>query len=1227
MSLELKNPIFEAFIKKVPNKVKLKYSDSEIKKLEIDNDEILADVKGTKDYLVVIKFDKTQILSAKCTCPYDYGLVCKHIVNVLVHADQLKNENKSIETLQEIPLEEIENIHPYEYIIPEVDFSKYDTPFIFKHSKGITQFKSPYNLSLYHEVVYLNHLELGLDFQTRNSPVIAYFIEEENVLKLYCRCNTPKDKMCEHQAQALYLITQNDKYRIFFDKKIRYKLFQKEAYKYGIESEPDLDVFFDLIPTYYNFEIKLKKKGLVPVDNFSIKRLKDVLIPKEKKVTDLKREQDLEFAFVVFSYSSKSQYLEVGLYGSSLTKDGKIKNPLKVISVDKAMLSAEKVKDIKFYAAINQLSDYRYSSEENFKTEINAIKEIIANPLGLPFYKLNNKKSDNITANSIDPIQMEAIPIDFSLKVEQKEPFFEIKPQIFIRGRKLPLSQLEIKMEYFIGENGIYYLIDTPILKQFLVYFKKQGGKLIVHQSQFDVFNNEILEPLASSIQIEYSHIKKAPVSFQKEFVLNNTLEKIIYISEEEDFILLTPVFKYGEYEIPILSKKQVYLKDSNGDEYLMSREIEEEYQMIAVLQRQCYDFSEQEGQEFFYLSKRRFLEEGWFLEAFEQWRELGYQILGFNSIKENRYNQHKAKVGISVASGIDWFDTSIEISFGNQLVPLKQLQKAVKNRTKFVSLNDGTLGILPQEWINKFAHYFRGGEVVKDHIRTSKINFTYLDEVYDKELLSFETQEEIKSLKEKIQSFKSIKEVDVPKGLNAELRSYQKEGVNWLCFLDEFNFGGCLADDMGLGKTIQIIAFILHQRKNKGKNTNLVVVPTSLIFNWQQEIKKFAPSLKVHTIYGAERERTVKGLEKYEVILTSYGTLLSDVYYLKEFPFNYIFLDESQAIKNPDSQRYKSVRLLQSRNKIVMTGTPIENNTFDLFAQFSFACPGLLGTQTQFKEDFAIPIDKYKDLERSRELQRRINPFVLRRTKAQVATELPDKTEIVLYCEMGKEQRDVYESYKKEMRDYLKATTSKKKHMDTMYMLAALTKLRQICNSPALLNEEEYYGNESAKINVLLQEIREKHKYHKILVFSQFVGMLDLIKLELEKENIAFSYLTGQSKNREQIVEEFQENDEIRVFLISLKAGGTGLNLTEADYVYLVDPWWNPAVENQAIDRCYRIGQDKHVIAVRLITPGTIEEKVVKLQSSKKEIASDLIQTDESILKSLSKEALIDLF
>ena len=250
-----------------------------------------------------------------------------------------------------------------------------------------------------------------------------------------------------------------------------------------------------------------------------------------------------------------------------------------------------------------------------------------------------------------------------------------------------------------------------------------------------------------------------------------------------------------------------------------------------------------------------------------------------------------------------------------------------------------------------------------------------------------------------------------------------------------------------------------------------------------------------------------------------------------------------------------------------------------------------------------------------------------MRRTKAQVAKELPDKTEMVIYCEMGEEQRNVYDSYKQEFREFLMASSGEKKHMDTMYMLAGLTKLRQICDSPALINDQEYYGNASAKIDVLMEEITTKAPYHKMIVFSQFVSMLDLIKIELEKTNIPFEYLTGQTKNRSSKVEEFQSNSDVRVFLISLKAGGTGLNLTEADYVYLVDPWWNPAVENQAIDRCYRIGQKKNVVAVRLICPDTIEEKIMKLQESKKELVNDLIKTDASILKSLSKEDLIGFF
>ncbi|PTS98349.1 DNA helicase, partial [Pedobacter sp. HMWF019] len=384
---------------------------------------------------------------------------------------------------------------------------------------------------------------------------------------------------------------------------------------------------------------------------------------------------------------------------------------------------------------------------------------------------------------------------------------------------------------------------------------------------------------------------------------------------------------------------------------------------------------------------------------------------------------------------------------------------------------------------------------------------------------------------------------------------------------------------------------------------------------------------LKVHTLYGSERRKDASPFNQADVVITSYGTMLYDINFIKKFEFNYVFLDESQSVKNPSSQRYHAAALLRSRNKIMITGTPVENSTFDLYGQLSLASPGLLGSRQYFKDHYSTPIDKFKDIKRSLELQKKVRPFILRRTKKQVAEELPDKTEMVLYCEMGEEQRKVYDSYKEEYRNFLLTHKEEDLSRHSIHVLKGLTILRQICNSPALLKEDVFYGEASSKITVLMEEIESKSSQHKILVFSQFVTMLDLIKKELVQRDISFEYLTGQSRNRAAKVNEFQQNDGVRVFLISLKAGGVGLNLTEADYVYLVDPWWNPAVENQAIDRSYRIGQKKNVIAVRLICPGTIEEKIMRLQEHKKDLVNDLIKTDASTLKQFSKKDLLELF
>jgi SNF2 family DNA or RNA helicase len=505
-------------------------------------------------------------------------------------------------------------------------------------------------------------------------------------------------------------------------------------------------------------------------------------------------------------------------------------------------------------------------------------------------------------------------------------------------------------------------------------------------------------------------------------------------------------------------------------------------------------------------------------------------------------------------------------------------------------------------------------------------MRFQEVSDVYDWTHFDVHTQMQIQTYTDKLQSFQAIEEIDLPKGLNAELRAYQKQGFNWLNFLHEFGFGGCLADDMGLGKTIQVIAFLQHLKEKGNAGPHLIVVPSTLIFNWQDEFTRFAPELNIKVIYGVNRYKLSINQSKTDVFITSYGVLQSDISDFKAFPFHVIVLDESQAIKNPETLRYRAVCSLKAKQRLVLTGTPLENNTFDLFGQLSFACPGLLGTKQQFKLLFSIPIDTFKDTHRAKELSRIVKPFILRRTKNQVARELPQRTELVVYCEMGEEQRRIYEAYSKELRDFIADKQSDEINRNSMYVLRGLTRLRQICNAPSLLNEKNYFSAESAKIDALMEQIQQHAPEHKILVFSQFVGMLELIQTALLKLHIPHEFLSGQTRNRKERVKAFKEQDEIRVFLISLKAGGTGLNLTEADYVYLVDPWWNPAVENQAIDRAHRIGQKNRVMAVRLICPDTIEDKIRLLQESKQQLISELIPNEAGLLQNISKKDLLSL-
>lgn len=952
----------------------------------------------------------------------------------------------------------------------------------------------------------------------------------------------------------------------------------------------------------------------------SIKDLQEQLLTNyEDKPKD--RFQTNGSVIVVLKNYRFHKQLSIELYEATTTQAGKIKNPLIPLNPLDTALKAQEPEEIKYFSAISRFQNNPTAIKSPL--DIDALKAVIKNALGFRIFYHNPGFSENVVAGSLQEVSAGGLINDLALIIHKKEDAYEIIPELTIKDKTYHFNEIEVKYDYFILIQDTIYLLGNFRLLKIVRFFHQHRSGLRMNETKFKEFQQHILKQLEDHITVVYTYMQTAIQAQIEESGVMGPIEKLIYLSDLDHYVAINPVMRYGEIEIPVRSKRQIYAQDGKGELFAVQRNVEAEVRFTALLMKQHAHFEEQlqDDLPYFYLHKQRFLDEDWFLNAFEQWQNEGITVLGFNQLKGHKYNSNKAKITVQVRSGLNWFNTELNVRFGKKKASLKKLHQSVRNKNKFVELDDGTLGILPQEWLERFESYFQSAEISGEQLLTPKINFHAVKQLYKEEELDEEVRREISLYETKLTEFDNIKDIEVPGELNAVLRTYQKQGLQWLNFLDDYNFGGCLADDMGLGKTLQIIAFVLLQRRKTTQNTNLVVVPTSLIFNWKAEVQKFAPSIRMYTIYGSNRVRSTKELDQYELVLTSYGTLLSDINYLKNYTFNYIFLDESQNIKNIESQRYSAVRLLKSRNKIAITGTPVENNTLDLFAQLSFACPGLLGSKQSFKYLFSIPIDQFKSSKRAKELQQKVAPFILRRTKKDVAVELPEKTEMTLYCPMGEAQRKVYDGYEEELRDFIEGKPEDDLLKSSVHVLRGLTRLRQICNSPLLLQDEKLYGDESSKIEVLIEQIENKSPVHKILVFSQFVSMLELIKGELEKRNIGYEYLTGSTKDREAVVGNFQNNVNIRVFLISLKAGGTGLNLTEADYVYLVDPWWNPAVENQAIDRSYRIGQKKNVVAVRLICPDTLEEKIVKLQEAKRALSDDLIQTESGFFRSITKE------
>jgi len=862
--------------------------------------------------------------------------------------------------------------------------------------------------------------------------------------------------------------------------------------------------------------------------------------------------------------------------------------------------------------------------------------------------------------HSVRPAAISSFTPALQFKVEKDNGRLGMRCSVAINNNTFPLEDFS-QHSFFLKSGNEFFLLkkeDVEVLRSF------RSDWQMVPELGLPRYMETVVKPLAEKYSVDMDSVIRTER-------VDIAPQGRVYVSElNENFLLLKPKWLYSNIEVDGEYEEQTRIEQEESV-FVVTRRREEEDVLTEAIRGLHPKFSGQSNG-YFYLNFKEALEKSWFLQFYQKMLQLDIPVLGMNKLRKFKYNTNVPKLELIAGKGIDWFDLTIRVSYGDQVVPLHELRKAILGRQDFILLADGSLGMLPKEWIQQYGLLMKMGQMKDGLLKLPKVHWGLLEERLSGAggLGSAEDvlRAELEVKKQRLLGIGEAKERTIPAGIQARLRDYQQAGFQWMCLLDEMGWGGCLADDMGLGKTLQTITFLQYLVDHYPDETHLVICPTSLIYNWEAELKKFAPGLDWHIHYGADRVLDDETFTKAHVIITSFGMVRNDIQHFASRTFGYIILDESQAIKNPASQVRRAVQQLSSRNRLALSGTPVQNNTFDLYAQMDFLNPGMLGSQDFFRMEFATPIDKNGDKEAAARLRKLVYPFILRRTKEQVAGDLPDKTEMILWCEMGTEQRKIYDSYKDHYREsILEHIAEDGVGRSSIYILEGLTKLRQICDSPALLKElaaggtglggatgggvgktiadpDSAVGPESvadgaetvtggalpsAKLDELIREIEENTGHHKALVFSQFTSMLELIRGALSERGIPYLYLDGSvsAEERTRSVQQFQEEEDTRVFLISLKAGGVGLTLTAADYVYLVDPWWNPAAEQQAIDRSHRIGQVKKVFAYRMICKDTVEEKILQLQEKKRQLTADLVGDESGFVKKLTQEDVAYLF
>ncbi len=1027
-----------------------------------------------------------------------------------------------------------------------------------------------------------------IDTKNENNTLIRYRSKSYDVsieiindeMFHYCTCpHRSEAKACAH-AGAILL----------------YKMLKKEKNEFN--SKP---------------KTLFKKQEVAKKNQGGINYFKD-LFP---KIKEAEKKNIIYFNFEDFNTNSQSLRLQRGV----VKKDGSNSEPMKFTGKDFNFRKLKVSKEVKSLLGliITEENFTRSNSSQGFSKEkfydsstdlmMPIFKELYFNEqdliLGATFAKEKFHISWETTRNS--------------------DKTYTIKP-FFVSGKRkcnivnMQLSELGLNSLWiFDNKERCFYehkeSSDINAVKNIIRFPKEITLEENELKTFFSKYYQKILNSFEFNLSDDLKREEKAVIPQPK-----------LYLERTGNIIKINLRFDYGGREIDYFSSTRELVLVDKDIIYDVSRDIEEEDRVAEVLNKyevvtsRRYDEFKLEGDLIDFV-----------VHTLPAIADLGIKVLGEENLFNFKVSKRRASIMMEISNDMDWFNIKGEVRFGKDKVRIEKVLEAIFQNKRFVDLTSGEKGVIPKNWISELRSYRGIFSIGENGVKLSKYHMPVLESLIQ---LSKKTDmdTEVKATISKLRGFNKILPTKISKNVTAELRDYQKAGYDWLNFLRGYSFNGILADDMGLGKTLQTLSLLQNIKdKQKSKKPFLVIVPTSLVFNWEKEIEKFTPNLTTYIHYGTTREKTekqfLKILKEKDITITTYGIIKNDLALFALEEFEYIILDEAHVIKNPQSISARTVSALRGKNKLAISGTPIQNNLMELWSLFNFLSPGYLGTYDSFKENFIIPIEVEKNERVAKNLTKLIGPFILRRNKDIISEELPKKTEIVLKSSFLEEEALIYNTWKDHYSSEIsRSIKDKGLGKSRMKILQGLTKLRQLSLHPKMIDPE--YKGSSGKFDLLMMELEKiLSEGHKVLVFSSFVKMLDIIKERLEKKGIKYSYLCGNSRNREQIIKEFQESKNPRPFLISIKAGGVGINLTSADYVFIVDPWWNPAVEMQAMDRAHRIGQTNPVFVYKMIAENSIEEKILDLQKSKKKLVEDIITTEKSLSKTVNIEMIKEIF